>query len=869
MDHNSEDPNNPGGFWRSFEQYHSDSLTQPLSADDPADEAVFEDMELGGLSAVSRRRFLGLMGASAALAGSGCSDYIDHGEILPYNKMPVGTLPGRPNYFASTCTACSDSCGTLVKTREGRPIKVDGNPDHPVNQGTICARGQASVLALYDPDRLRSPKDSKERSPSWSDVDKRVKAALQTAKDKGQTVALILPQIQSPALTALISELGKAYSNIEVHSYDFFSSDTASAAWKKAYGDVNLPVPAWEKMDLVLALESDFLGKGPGKVETARRFSARRDSMEASNFNRLYAVEGAMSLTGMNADHRLRLRPDLQLEFVFCLLNEIVVQKRVSQFASHAALKKKLSSHSLSNFVRKNGLSATSVTHLVDDLIEKRGRAFVHAGTSLSEEVHQAVNLLNEVLDAGAVYDNRRRHALYPTNSYGDWETLVAKMKSGRVGAVLHIDTNPVFDLPEDLKYVSALKKVAFVVSMTQIENETSKQSHLTLPIHHDLESWGDAKAQTNLISLQQPIISSLHDSRQKEGILLGWLGGSYQKDGWQKFLMDYWKKGIYPMVGKGVDFKTFWNAALHDGLVQFQEKSPPRAPYSLSPFLGIRLAAVNGSSFAVQLLENHTVGDGRLGNNGWLLELPHPVSKIVWDNYAAISKKTAEDLKVEPGDMLEIAISGRRVTLPAFIQPGMADRTVSVELGYGRKAAGVVGTGIGHDANVLLTRSRPHGERTFTGAEVKKTWGSYQLVTTQEHGAFEESAHPALTEKTRDAHLKREIIHENSLKGFEDHPDFLQKKMEKKRSHVKSLYDEEHKYTGQKWALAIDLNKCTGCNECLVACNAENNVPVVGKEQVYLNREMHWLRVDRYYSGTFEEPIVSLQPQMCHQCPL
>lgn len=857
-------------FWRSFEDYHRTSTPGEEATSEFA-EGTFEDLDLSAMSAVNRRQFLALMGASAALAGTGCSSYKNKGTIIPYNQKPVEIVPGIANYYASSCTGCSDHCGVLVKAREGRPIKVDGNPEHPVNQGKICAKGQAQTLSLYDPDRLRYPvsnlEDGSVKPVEWEFADKDIAKALKNAADKGQEIALLMPKVSSPSVTALLSKFRKVYPTSKTYSYEYFDSFSRRSSWEKAYGESELPVIAWEKAEVILALESDFLGKGRGRVETVRKYSARRNSLEVEKFNRLYAVEGSMSSTGMSADHRLRLRPDLHLEFVFSLLNQLVVKQGLSKFAGNAAVLKKLEPFDLSRFAKKHKLNTELVLSLAKDLGENAGAALVHGGDSHSEELHQAVHFLNEVLSAKNLFMAARHQDIHPLSTREELADLVAKMGAGKIGVLLQCDVNPLYHFPADLGYEKALKKVPMVVSIAEVENESSRQAHYVLPMNHGLESWGDYKVQTDVIGLQQPVINPIHYSRQLEGILLGWIEGKYQESGYHEFLKNYWRTSVYPVIGKSISFETFWNAALHDGYVTFREKTPPRASYGLAQFLLLENPAVDTTQFVVQFQENYTVGDGKLSNNGWLLELPHPVSRVVWDNYAAISAGSAKALEVEQGSLIEIQVEGRKSIFPVFIQPGMADQTIGIELGYGRRVAGTVGTGIGHDGTALLSSSRAQGDWVYSSAVVKKHWGSYELVSTQEHGGFNVGAVPMLANLTKDAHLRRGLVHESTVAHYQKDPNFVKSKMDKKRSHVKSLYTEEHEYNGMKWGMAIDLNRCTGCNECLVACSAENNVPVVGKEQVKRNREMHWIRIDRYYSGTIDEPVTSIQPMLCQQC--
>ncbi|ROL62070.1 4Fe-4S dicluster domain-containing protein, partial [Bacteroidetes/Chlorobi group bacterium ChocPot_Mid] len=362
-----------------------------------------------------------------------------------------------------------------------------------------------------------------------------------------------------------------------------------------------------------------------------------------------------------------------------------------------------------------------------------------------------------------------------------------------------------------------------------------------------------DFNLRSGIYSLQQPVIAPLYDTRQKEAILLGWISGAYSENNYHKYLMDRWEKEVYPIAGTMVDFRKFWYSALHDGVIQLeqQENKIPPAPKDLD----LTGSLIKESGYTVILNRSYSIGDGRYANNGWLQELPHPVSKVAWDNYAAISPKTAKELGVANNDLIEINIEGRKVKLPVIEQPGMAEKVIATELGYGRTNAGEVGTNVGFNANALISLAGGISQWIYTGAKVTKTGEAYKVFSSQEH-------HPVDEEFVKDFHFKRDIIQEGTLNEYKKDKKFL-----KQHSHeIDSMYGEKQ-YKGVKWAMAIDLNKCISCTNCITACNIENNVPVVGKDQFGRGREMQWIRLDRYYSGTPEEPKVSTQPMLCQHC--
>jgi molybdopterin-containing oxidoreductase family iron-sulfur binding subunit len=387
-----------------------------------------------------------------------------------------------------------------------------------------------------------------------------------------------------------------------------------------------------------------------------------------------------------------------------------------------------------------------------------------------------------------------------------------------------------------------------------EADDETSRLCTYVLPIHHAYESWGDYQVRTGICSLQQPVIAPLYDTRQKEAVLLAWIGGkgSFKETIYHEYVMRHWEKEIFPPLKRRVDFKTFWYASLHDGVVATEEKASGALRFR-SPSLG--KSGSSSPGYVVALTPNYSIGDGAFANNGWLQELPHPISRVVWDNYAAISKKTAQELGVEDNGTVEVSLPHGTQTFPVLVQPGQADGLVSVQLGYGRWNAGSVGTYVGANANVRLSNDALVGPRIFGGAKVTNAHQEHRLVTTQEHHSLDDTF-------VKDLHRKREVIRDGTLAEYQKDPDFLHLE----RVNLQGI-TRQIEYNGVKWAMAIDMNKCVGCQACVASCNVENNVPVVGKDQAGRGREMQWIRIDRYYSGTAEEPISSHQPMLCQHC--
>ena len=846
------DPNLPAeqvGYWQSFEELYKDPEFVRLHQDE-FKKGVSESPNTPGMSSLSRRKFLALLGASAALAGTACSNYRDKGEIIPYNKKPEEITLGIPNYYASTCNACPNACGILIKTREGRPIKIDGNPDHPVSKGKICAQGQASIMNLYDPDRLKNPKKkigNRFADYKWNDVNNEIVSALKNSGNK--EVAIISHKIFSPTTKKVFDDFISKYPNAKIYAYEVFDNSVRNSAWKKCFGSGEYPVVKWNEANVILSLDGDFLGGSNNKVENARLFAEGRDVIE-KRFNRLYVIEGNLSITGMNADYRLRLRPDLQMNFILSLVDAL--NKKGTSITLNS------NGNTLEKFAKENDLNLKTLNGIVSDLLNNKGKSFIYAGDHLPEEVHIAVNLLNNSLGNEKLYnyDSVISSAL-PLTNQDELKNLTSKMNSGEVAAVIHLNSNPAYHFSPELNYTEALEKIETVISLVELENESSELSNYIIPINNQLESWGDAKTRAGFYSLQQPVIAPLYDTRQTEAILLTWISddpNTYDDTIYHKYLMSNWEKNIYPSLNSRLEFKRFWYGALHDGIVLHEEKSSSLGSLNKNIASEIKSSPAS-NNFSLRIKESYSLRDGRFANNGWLQELPHPVTKVVWDNYASISPKTAEDLNVNSNDLVKISTATNSLTLPVFIQPGSSDNFITIESGYGRKNGGTIGTGVGFNANNLL-HANGLSPWLYSDVKVEKVDGSYKLVTSQTVYAFNEG-------HTKDLPEKRGIIKEGTVKEYITNPDFLHKGEKHKDYSVYPPFD----YPRLKWGMSIDMNRCLGCSECVIACNVENNVPVVGKEQVDHGREMQWIRIDRYYSGDPEDPKVHNQVMLCQHC--
>jgi len=866
-------------YWRGLSEYNkSDKFKHAVNLEFENEVETEEE----GKSLISRRQFLSFLTASAALTAAGCSNYKDKGDIVPYNKKPEEITVGVPNYYASTCTGCAENCGTLIKTREGRPIKIDGNPDNPVNKGKICSRGQAGIINLYDPDRIKEPlagdRAGNYAPVTWKSADDKIIQALNSASSTGKEIAIISNTLTSLTFKKILADFKVKYPSANLYTYELAGEKNFINAFKKSYGINNpqgtefvIPSVKLGEAKVILALESDFLNTGKNRQENIKLFTENREVITKEKFNKLYSVEGNVSLTGLNSDYRIKLKTDAIEEFVLSLLNEFIVKKSslpaVTKFAGQQGIEQLLSGFELSQFVKKYSLNSETINELVKDLESNQGSVFVSAGFMLSESTHIAVNLLNEVLGASKLFDFANGFFVLQENSTDEEiQKLSGNLKSGNVSVAVVIDSNPVYHFAKEYGFAESLKKLQTSVLLTEFLNETAHVCNYVLPVSNNLESWGDYKVRAGLLSLQQPVIYPLYNTRQRETIFLNWTKNDItdKQDYFLNYLKENWEKNFYPALNSGTSFRDFWTKSLQDGIVVTQDKVNKSLQFVNESFIQNSGKVKSSKDFAVVLCRSYSLGDGKFANNGWLQELPHPVSKMVWDNYAAISVDSAKELGVDSNDLIEIAINGNKISIPVFVQSGMADKTIAIELGYGRTKAGKVGSDKGFNAVELISKTPAISPWLYNNASISKASGTYELISTQEH-------YPIDQEQYKDIAIKRGIVREATLDEYRKNPGGVIK--EKKIDGLNIVQfpsvNEDHQYTGVKWAMAIDLNKCIGCADCTSACNVENNIPVVGKDQVKANREMHWIRIDRYYSGNSSEPRATFMPMLCQHCDL
>lgn len=816
-------------YWRSLEE----QADTPEFREMLAREYPNEPWEK--LPPSTRRSFLKVMGASLAMAGlAGCR--YPKEEIVPFAR-PAGYTPGVALQYATAMELGGCASGLLVTSYDGRPTKIEGNPSHPINQGAADAITQASVLGLYDPARSRSlvHRQGGQRSTvEWDGFAGYVREQFGALQGRGGQGLHILSEASSSlSLEAQRKRLQGAYPLAVWHEYEPLSWDNERQGTMIAFGKPLRPQYALDRADVVVCLDADPLCDHPAAVKHARDFADGRRRADVGSMNRLYAVESIFSITGTMADHRFPVQ-SRQVETVAGQLAAAVAPNLAGAFERYAS----------STFQPK------FVETIAKDLLAHQGRCVVIAGLRQPAEVHAMVHAMNVALGAvgttvayTADPDPQRPSHIEAIASLAD------AMRSGSVDSLLILGGNPVYDAPADVDFAGALAKVPNSIHLSLYEDETSRACQWHLPRTHYLESWGDARAYDGTLSIVQPLIEPLYDGKTPIEVLSLITEGSPAKG------YDLVRATVAPLAG-GTDFERFWMRALNDGVVAnsaWPLETPALRPFA---FLADEKRAAQATGFEVVFVRDVKVHDGRFANNGWLQEMPDPLTKMTWDNAAIVAPATAKALGVKADDLIKLRANGREIEAAVYVLPGNAADSITISLGYGRKGAGKVADGAGFDAYVLRTA----GAMGFAGgASVQKTAGTYALSCTQDHHAIDMIGLRG-TEKRLG-----ELVREADFAEYKDDPAAVKEKFHEPELH--QMYGS-HSYTeGYQWGMSIDLNACTGCGACAVACTAENNVPVVGKEQVGRSREMHWLRIDRYFKGSPEAPQVAQQPVACVQC--
>jgi MoCo/4Fe-4S cofactor protein with predicted Tat translocation signal len=804
-------------FWRSLEELQGDEKFQELLATEfPYMAGHDRTIEESG---VDRRQFLKFMGASMAFAGlTACRPPAQ--SIVPYVQKPEEIVPGIPLFFATAMPLGNAAIGLLVESHQGRPTKVEGNPLHPASLGATNAWAQASLLSLYDPDRSSTLRYLGEVS-SWGRFTIALQAQLAGGRaGDGSRVRLLTETIVSPTLGEQLRTFLAQNPGAIWHQYDPVNQDNEMEGARLALGSYVTPIYRFENADVILSLDSDILGAGAGSLRYLREFSARRRVRAGqTTMNRLYAIESSPTMTGTLADHKIPVKP-----------SQIVA---IAQ-AFGAAL----------------GVGGQAADDLpvprpwfdavVRDLQRHRGRSLVVAGEGQHPAVHALAHAMNTVLgNMGSTVLFTEPASENPMNQTASLRRLAADMAAGNVDTLIMLGGNPVFNAPGDLQFAAAMERVSFRAHLSPYYDETSVRSHWHVPMAHFIESWSDARAFDGTASIVQPLIAPLFNGRSIHEVASAMIGEEmtpYDR------VRQFWSNRMPGGLEQG------WNRALHDGVIA-GSAAPARvmnasaAGAALTNQMVDQLQRVSG--IEISFRNDPAIHDGRFANNGWLQELPKPLTKVCWDNVAHISPAMAEQLGVRNEDRIEIVHEGRSVTMPAWIQPGHPSEVITLHFGYGRTRGGRVANGTGF--NVYPLRNSMNQD-WVAGAEVTRAGGKHPVACTQTHHSME----------------GRALVRAGTVSDFVANPEFAKEHADYIHG-MNLLHGWE--YRSYAWAMAIDTSACIGCGGCIVACNAENNIPVVGKKEVRRGREMHWLRIDRYYEGTPANPITFHQPILCMHC--
>ncbi len=849
-------------YWKGLEELQNTKEFVELNKHEFAEPIPIEEvLNEAGLSTVTPRRdFLKALGFGlGAVTLAACQTTPVH-KSIPYLVKPEEIVPGIPNYYTSTFNGHS----ILVKTREGRPIKIEGNPNCLLSKGRLDAKGQASVLDLYDVSRLKDPMLNN-NSTTWEKTDQFVKAELSRIKAGGKKIRIVSSTINSPSTKSAITDFTARYPNTKHVQVDSVSYTGIIKANENSFAKAVLPRYNFDKADLIVSFAADFLGTWISPVEFNRQYASNRNNTSLKNkkMSRHIQFEAGMSLTGSNADTRIPLKPSEEGIALINLYNAL---------GGNLSGAKKLAN---------NPNADKAITLVALELLKAKGKALVVCGSNdVSTQI--LVNAINSLIGSyGTTIDLDNASYQYAGNDI-EFVEFINEMKRGEVDAVFFLNSNPAYDYVNAKEFTDALSKVKLRVSFADRQDETASLCQVIAPNHHYLESWGDANAFENYYTIIQPTINPVYNTRHAEQGLLIWSDNAVQD--YYQYIQNNWTNNILSRSN------SRWKNLLQTGSVYLGEK--PKGTYSFSKDLttvgqtivnessalakGVKemnsadgqtvnssLPPNSNNTVELHIYENVAIGDGKAANNPWLQELPDPVTKVTWDNFVAIAPKYAEKLGISEFDLVEVKTDKYKITLPVLIQPGQAIGTVSIALGYGRTKAGQAGSEVGKNAYPFINFVNGTFQ-TVSSATISKAGGAYELAQTQTHHSIE----------------GRNIVRETTLKDYLKDPSAGTGRLHENK------YDlwNEYEHPGHNWVMAIDLNACTGCGSCIVACNAENNIPVVGRDEVRKRREMHWIRIDRYYSfnengksiteekelehlDNMDNVSVIYQPMLCQHC--
>ena len=816
--------------WKSLQEWEAGVAGDGFATDE------FIETPLDVPAGPDRRGFLKAAGFSVAAAWFSSCTRAPEKKALPHLIQPEGLIPGRSYDYASTCAACPAGCGVLVKVRDGRPIKLEGNPDHPLSRGGLCAVGQASILGLYDSLRLRRPMAA-QKVATWEAVDRDIMARLDEVRRRGGAVRLLTGTVHGPTERAAILSFLATFKDARHIQYDPLSCSAILEAHHRSFGLRAVPRYRFDRAEVIASFDADFLGTWISPVEFTAGCRARRDP-EEDRFSYHMQVESRMSLTGMRADRRY---PVAQGEIGALL----------------AGVAKEL----------EGGSAGPQAAEIAARLRMAEGKSLVVCGIN-DAALQVLANQINQRLgNYGATLDLARPSKQRLGNDR-DVESLFNELEAGKVAALLVAGANPLYDLPGG----EVVRKVPLLISLSQRSDETAAAAHYVCPVPHWLEAWSDAEPADGLFAVLQPVIQPLGQGRTVAESLAVWSG---QPQSATELVKAVWQKQVFPRQAAGQSFDAFWERAVHDGFVEVPAATPAaRQPDPGMPAQNAPAAESETGAFTLVLYPKLALLDGRHAYNPWLQELSDPVSKVTWDNYACLGPAAAAGLGVSDGDVIRLDAGGTSLELPAFVQPGQHDQTVAVALGYGSRlserfgrvgprwlegAPGVGANGlVGVNAAPLLAFERGALRYARSGVRLSRTGQRRPLASTQDHHSLK--VPPRLAPAAGE---RRPIVQETTVEEWQ------RSGLGKTQRDIErpELWPRDHPFTGQRWAMVVDLNACTGCSACVVACQVENNIPVVGKDEVRRKRAMHWLRIDRYYAGPPGDPQVVHQPMFCQQC--
>jgi molybdopterin-containing oxidoreductase family iron-sulfur binding subunit len=829
-------------YWRSLDELAETAEFRAVV------EREFPTLVPEILGPTGRRSFMKLMGASVALAGLTACRWPKE-RILPYAHRPEGRTPGVPEFYASAMELGGVATALLVKSVDGRPIKVEGNPEHPESRGAAGVFAQATVLELYDPDRSRSLVErtgGQEFQRTWDEFAafaERHFGALRGSGGRG--LAVLAEPSSSVSLVATRARFAEIFPQAAWYEHAPVARDAERAGTALAFGSPMRPVASLAAADVIVGFESDLLQLHPAALANARDFASRRRADDGT-MCRLWVFESTPSITGASADERVALPSGEVAATAQRLLAGLLLRPGVEPDWMTPALRS-----ALARLAGEGAVDARAEA-LREDLLAHRGRSYVAAGPSQPPVVHALAALANVALgNVGATVQYVADPDGPPPSETGSITALARAIDAGAVQTLLILGGNPAYDAPAELEFAARLGKAGTVLHLSHDRNETSALAGWHLPRAHWLESWGDARSWNGTLSVVQPLIQPLFDGRSPAE-LLALTAALPETKGY-----DLVRAAVLPLVGgeKG------WRQALHDGMVAGSAPPPvdPAAAAAAAATTATGWSSVPpGSKPSAQALElvflpDRKVFDGRFANNAWLQEFPDPITKLTWDNALLVAPRTADALGVGMGDVVTLSCGGRSIQAPIYILPGQAEYSVALALGYGRRRAGRVGDKVGANAYALRTAAAPW---VATSATVQRTGLKRKLATTQDHWGLGKLGERTLQERVP------EFVKEGTLAEYKANPAFA-----REGQHALIQLWDPHRYEGNQWGMAIDLSACTGCGACMVACQAENNIPVVGREQVLVSRDMHWIRVDRYFKGDPNEPEFAFQPVACVHC--